>query len=492
MSSAPHSCSLFLPSEEETARLGRWLARRVRPGDTILLDGPIGSGKTHLARALIRERLRRSEDVPSPTFTLVQTYAADGTEIWHADLYRLSHPDEVAELGLEDAFETAVCLVEWPDRLGQSAPDSALRLRFSAEGDGRRLDVSGGERWAGRIADLAAEDRAAQSVAFLVREGWGEAARRFLAGDASARSYDRLTLGAKTAVLMDAPPGKGEDTGAFVRIARHLSSLGLSAPRVLAEDGAAGFLLLEDLGDTLFARLVPQSPDLESTLYAAAVDVLIHLQAHPAPPGLADASAADWASAAAFVLDWYRLAITGERIDTAEFRTRIETAQHALADGPRVMILRDYHAENLIWLPERSGLARVGLLDFQLAQMGQPGYDLVSLCQDARRDVPLAVERAMVLHFVEAIGVAEADFAPAYAMLGAQRALRILGIFARLSLVVGKPGYVALIPRVWAQLQRNLAHPALAPLAAICGRLLPEPTPDRLERIRAQCGSHAP
>ncbi len=157
------------------------------------------------------------------------------------------------------------------------------------------------------------------------------------------------------------------------------------------------------------------------------------------------------------------------------------------ADGPRVMILRDYHAENLLWLPERDGIRRVGLLDFQLAQMGQPGYDLVSLLQDARRDVTAETEAAMIRRFADAIGAT--GFDAAYAALGAQRALRILGIFARLCLRGGKPGYVALIPRVWGQLQRNLAHPALAPLATICDGLLPEPTPEVLDRIGAQCGT---
>ncbi|MDG1281292.1 MAG: phosphotransferase, partial [Pseudorhodobacter sp.] len=147
----------------------------------------------------------------------------------------------------------------------------------------------------------------------------------------------------------------------------------------------------------------------------------------------------------------------------------------------------DYHAENLLWLPDRKGLARVGLLDFQLAQMGQPGYDLVSLLQDARRDVPPALEAQMIAQFSQ--GRADPDFTASYAVLGAQRALRILGIFARLCLVARKPGYLHLIPRVWGQLQRNLAHPALAPLAQLCTDALPAPTPENLERIRRKCAT---
>lgn len=132
----PNSVSTFLPTEEDTANLGRWLASRLGVGDCVLLEGPIGAGKSHLARAFIRTRLGRMEDIPSPTFTLVQTYQAD-IEIWHADLYRLSHPDEVAELGLEDAFSQAICLIEWPDRLGRLTPAHAIRIALSSDGEGR-------------------------------------------------------------------------------------------------------------------------------------------------------------------------------------------------------------------------------------------------------------------------------------------------------------------------------------------------------------------
>lgn len=335
-------------------------------------------------------------------------------------------------------------------------------------------------------------DRENRKAAFLNRAGWAGAERRFLAGDASARSYDRLTRAGKTAVLMDAPPDRGEDVGPFVAIARHLTALGLSAPGIIAQDRDHGFLLLEDLGDDLFARLTDQDPSCEPVLYAAAVDVLIRLQSHRPAPGLPDAGAADWAGAAAVALDWYRYAITAGRVDTGPFRQTLQAALEAHANGPRVMILRDYHAENLLWLPQRAGVARVGLLDFQLAQLGQPGYDLVSLCQDARRDVRPDVQAAMIRRFADAKGLEEAGFAAAYAALGAQRALRILGVFARLCLDMGKPGYVALIPRVWAQLQQNLSHPALADLSLLCADLLPDPTASRLERIRNQCARPAP
>lgn len=332
-------------------------------------------------------------------------------------------------------------------------------------------------------------DRRALSDAFVERAGWGNAARRHLAGDASDRRYDRLTLGARTAVLMDAPLGKGDDPADFIRIADHLAGLGLSPPRILARDLAKGFLLLEDLGDRLVASEAAE-PAQEVLLYRLAVDVLIHVQAHPTPASLPNLSAEGWAAAACFASDWYRFAALGDAGDSAAFQNELTALLAAHADGPRVLILRDYHADNLLWLPDRPGLAGLGLLDFQLGQMGQPGYDLVSLLQDARRDVPAALEAALIRHFVTATRADFDAFFAAYAVLGAQRALRILGIFARLCLKGGKAGYLPLLPRVWGQLQRNLTHPALAGLRPICETLLPEPTPEIIARIGTQCGTH--
>lgn len=334
----------------------------------------------------------------------------------------------------------------------------------------------------------ALETRARDATAFLAKAGWGQASRTFLAGDASDRRYERLNRAGKPAVLMDAPPGKGDDPADFIAIANHLNALGLSAPCILAQDLAQGFLLIEDLGDDLFARLVEANPSQEPALYAAATDVLLHLQSNAAPKGLANLRAEDWAKAASFALTWYRFAITGNEGDTKGFTNLLTRVLETHADGPRVLILRDYHAENLLWLPERAGIARVGLLDFQLGQMGQPSYDLVSLLQDARRDVSNETEAEMIARFQA--GTNAQGFDAAYAAIGAQRALRILGIFARLCLVAAKPHYVSLIPRVWGQLQRNLAHPALADLAETCALWLPEPTVEALERIRAQCGTN--
>lgn len=330
-------------------------------------------------------------------------------------------------------------------------------------------------------------DRHALAQAFLSRAGWGAARAEHLAGDASDRTYQRLHLGPQSAVLMDSPPGGVDDIRAFVDMDRHLGHLGLSAPAILAEDLDAGFLLLEDLGDDLYARLLDREPGREAQLYAAAVDVLAHLQTAPAPGNLPNLSAEDWSRAAALVVDHYIPAATGTHPDPGPFLACLTQALRTHADGPRVLILRDFHAENLLWLPDRQGLARVGLLDFQLGQMGQPGYDLVSLLQDARRDVAPETEAAMIARFAALTGADATIFAASYATLGAQRALRILGIFARLCTHAGKPQYLRLIPRVWGQLWRNLDHPALSDLRAECQRILPEPTPEILKRMESLC-----
>ncbi|MFN6979338.1 MAG: phosphotransferase, partial [Gemmobacter sp.] len=193
-------------------------------------------------------------------------------------------------------------------------------------------------------------------------------------------------------------------------------------------------------------------------------------------------------AAAALAVDWYARAVTGARADAAPLADAVASAVAAL-DRPAVIALRDYHAENLIWLPGREGIRRVGLLDFQSAELAPPEYDLVSLVQDARRDVTPAAATAALRRHADARGDALAVTDAAVAVMGAQRALRILGVFARLSLRDGKPGYVRLIPRVWGQLQQNLAAPALAPLARIVARALPPPSPQALERIAAQCAA---
>lgn len=333
-------------------------------------------------------------------------------------------------------------------------------------------------------------DRSLLADQFVARTEWSGAIRKPLAGDASNRRYERLHLDGQSAVLMDAPREKGEDIGPFVRIARFLCDLGLSAPRILAEDAEHGFLLLEDLGDDLFARVIPRDPALEYPLYEAATDALIHL--HRAPPlqGLATYSPAIMLDMAALAWRWYLSGGQSAEVASEQaFRAGFAPILQQYANETPVLIQRDYHAENLIWLPERTGPARVGLLDFQDAMAGHPAYDLVSILQDARRDVPLSVEQDMIARYVAATGQDDDLFRAAYAVLGVQRNLRILGVFGRLCIMGGKPHYIDLIPRVWGLLLRDLEHPALSPVAGLIIDALPSPSADILKGLKDRCAT---
>ena len=334
-------------------------------------------------------------------------------------------------------------------------------------------------------------DREKAMSAFLGATQWSDANRVNVAGDASNRRYDRLTgADGKTVILMDAPPEKGEDIRPFVRIARHLNEIGLNPPEILIQDEENGFLILEDLGDELFARVLERSPDLETPLYEAAVDVLTHLHATPCP-ALEPYETAVMSEMAALAYEWYILGALGE-IDTGKrdtFYTRFHALLAPLSKGPQVLIQRDYHAENLLWMPQRDGVQRVGLLDFQDAMSGHPAYDLVSILQDARRDVPAATEGAMKARYIEQNKLDVDDFDAAYALLGAQRNLRILGVFARLCMRDGKAHYVDLIPRVWGHIETNLQHPALSPIAEQILNDLPYPDQNILNELKTKCAA---
>lgn len=326
---------------------------------------------------------------------------------------------------------------------------------------------------------------------FLIVAGWGQAVRHPLAGDASARRYERLAGPQGSAVLMDALPTSGENVARFARMARWLRDRGFSAPEVMAENEPAGLLLLEDLGDDLLARLVAAKPSREAPLYAEVTNFLLALHRHPAPDFVLPLDGPALADLTRLTPEWYLPGI-GAKANTAatEVPGLIEAAYSKLNDQAPVASLRDFHAENLFWLPGRVGPARLGLLDFQDAVAAHPAYDLVSALQDARRDVLPAVEAAERARYARARGLDQGRFSATYALLGAQRSLRILGVFARLCMAAGKPHYVDLIPRTWAYIARNLAHPDLADLAAAIHAGLPAPTPERLERIKHQCGQH--
>lgn len=471
-----------IPDADEalTAGLARTLAAVLRAGDCLLLDGPVGAGKTHFARALIRARQGDlAEDVPSPTFTIVQTYAdAAGTEIWHADLYRLTDPSELVELGLDEALDEAITLIEWPDRLG-APPPGALTVALRETAPDRREIVLSGDpaRWRGI-------SRLAQIATFLHGAGWSTARLAPLAGDASTRRYFRLSDEGRRAVLMDDPPPGSVPR--YLAMTDWLRTRGFHAPEILAQDAAEGLLLMEDLGDRLVARVLREDPARTGALYARITDLLAGLGQHP-PPGFAPPlDGPELAAQVGLFADWY-VPATGRQGGAGVAPAIAVLWDRLCADTPPVTGLRDFHAENIVLLDDGS----LGLLDFQDAVAVHPAYDLVSLLQDARRDIDAATEAACLARYAAATGTDPDRFAAAYALLGAQRGLRIMGIFTRLCIRDGKPRYLDFMPRVWAAIQRDASHPALEPLrAALDG--IPGPSGAIIERIRARCASPTP
>ena len=329
---------------------------------------------------------------------------------------------------------------------------------------------------------MSGRDR--QIAAFLTGAGWDRATRVPLAGDASSRRYDRLTdpVSGQTSVLMIAAEDDADGVSAFTRLSNALLHDGLSAPLILASDEDACLLLLEDLGDATFTRILSGDLGREPALYAEATDLLVRLRGIPVPSGLVTFDSQTLAEMTGITFERYGAPITGSDAGP-QIIPRLAEIFHATPLGAPVLLHRDYHADNLLWLPGREGVARVGLLDFQDAVAGPMVYDLVSLLQDARRDVSPGVEMTMLNRFRDAAGLSDHDLRSACAVVGLQRNLRILGVFARLAQDFGKPHYLDLMPRVYAHVERNLEHPVLAPVAQAITDALPRPTPQAMARL---------
>ncbi|NIA68004.1 phosphotransferase [Pelagibius litoralis] len=312
---------------------------------------------------------------------------------------------------------------------------------------------------------------------FLAQAGWDRAERRVLAADASFRRYDRLNRDGEPAILMDAPPPQ-EDVGAFHHIAGLLLDIEMSVPRPLALDREAGFLLLEDFGDRTFTRALQEGAD-EGELYRLAVDTLIalHQRWWPDVAGLPIYDEQRFLDEVALLTDWYLPAVTGRQTPAAVRDAYLEIWRElvpVMLSVPQSLVLRDYHVDNLMILEGREGVARCGLLDFQDAVLGPVSYDLVSLLEDARRDVSPELAAEMLARYRAAFRhIDQWSFAASYAALGAQRNAKIIGIFTRLCHRDGKPHYLHHIPRVWRLLEGDLQHPALAPLSDWFAREIP-------------------
>jgi tRNA threonylcarbamoyl adenosine modification protein YjeE len=538
-----HDWRVVDAGEAAVVRLAERIALKLAVGDVIALSGDLGAGKTTFARALIRALLGNAEaEIPSPTFSLVQTYTAPRLELAHLDLYRIAGDDDLIELGFDELIANGAAIVEWPERAPGLAAANRLDIHL-AQGtlpEQRTLRLSGHGAWSPRLARLAAMSD------FLDRHPpWATATAVYLQGDASARAYARLTSPALAevpphlwgrlgggesrapdvglpptpspspqgggelgihAILMDqprqpdGPPIRdglpysriahlAEDVRPFVAVAEVLRDAGLSAPEIYAADLERGFLVLEDFGDRVFGVEIARTPRAE--LWRAATDTLLVLAQVPVPDAipLSDGTAHRVPPQDASVLgievellpDWYWPAVHGQPIPAdirAEFIDAWTPIFARLANEPKGWVLRDYHSPNLVWLPERDGARRVGLLDFQDALVGSLAYDLVSLLQDARLDVPAALEDELLAYYLDKRrtepGFDAEAFRFAYAALGVQRNTKILGIFARLAMRDGKRTYLRHIPRLWRYLARGLAHPDLSPLARWFDRYVPD------------------
>jgi aminoglycoside/choline kinase family phosphotransferase len=310
---------------------------------------------------------------------------------------------------------------------------------------------------------------------FLAHHGYDTARWEPLAQDASFRRYLRLTGGPRPAVLMDAPPP--EDIRPFLRIADHLAATGVSVPEIFAADEVAGLLLEEDLGDDLFAVLLSGEREARR-LFDAAIDALVAMQRTPPPRDLPAWDAATMArTAMATLLDWWWPAMFGAPPPEAavrDFALALERMLAPVAAGPAGFVHRDFFVGNLIWLPRRAGIGRVGVLDFQSAALGHPAYDLASLLQDARRDIPPPIaERAIARYLAARPELDSQQFRAAYAACAAQRHLRVAGQWVRLARRDGRPGYLVHGPRTWRLLEQAAREPVAAPLRAALDRWIP-------------------
>ncbi len=497
---------LELADESASIRLAVGLAMLAKKGDLIALHGNLGSGKTTIARGFIRALANNPNlEVPSPTFTLVQNYELGDISVSHMDFYRLEDPRDADELGIDEVLDAGVVLVEWPSRAAEFLPQDGLLVELVEKGDGRIAELTGNSKsWSDRLEKLRRID------ALLTASGWSTATRRRMPGDASSRRYERLNNGPDgiSGLLMDMPSRPdgepvhnglpysriahlAEDIRAVEAINLGLREQDLSAPDIFAIDIKSGLAVIEDFGASSFRSLVDQ-PEQFGLCLTGAVMLLANLAKINWPDHVKLSSGEVYQLShydmdallveAELCLDWYWPHLKTSPLSQGirdEFMTAWREVLHLVPTDRPVWVLRDFHVDNLFWLPEREGDRKVGLIDTQDCVLGHPAYDLASLLQDVRITIPADVEKDYFDMYVAARGSEEAgfdagSFTAAYAVLGAQRATKILGIFARLNARDGKPGYLKHLPRTSDVLEHNLRHPALASVKAWFDKHLPD------------------
>ncbi|WP_455474167.1 tRNA (adenosine(37)-N6)-threonylcarbamoyltransferase complex ATPase subunit type 1 TsaE [Bartonella sp. B30(2025)] len=482
--------SFFLENEEATKLFAQDLALALKPGDLVTLQGDLGTGKSTIARTLIRTLANDNTlDVPSPTFTLAQNYQLPQFEIIHADFYRLSMEEEIDELGLHEAREQNILLVEWPEKSANllGPVTFAITLQYEDKSFGRRVNLTSAEHSIERL------QRSFAIRTFLTTHKRGHVHRRLLACDASARKYEILDDGHHQEVLMDAQTMEmaqkidpsyatmthlAKDIRQFVGISKLILENGFSAPHIFVEDLEKGLLILEDLGRE---GLLDKAGNPIEERYIACSELLasFHQKSWTSEKQFAtfllkipfyDCQAMQ--SELSLLLDWYLPFKTQRTLDQQQRKAFFNCWQHYLDDliqGEETFVMRDYHSPNILWCAQREGHARIGLLDFQDGLKGSTSYDLVSLAQDARLFISPTLEAKILDAYCNARHQAprpfnEDEFRKLYAFAGAQRVSKILGIFVRLHKRDGKSSYLKFLPHMQDYLSRNLSHPTLAPL----------------------------
>jgi tRNA threonylcarbamoyl adenosine modification protein YjeE len=483
--------AIALADEAATVRLAEDLALILQPGDVIALHGDLGMGKSTLARALLRAFADDAHlEVPSPTFTLVQTYDFPRLTIAHFDLYRLGGEDELDEIGFDEAIRDGAALIEWPERAEDALPRDCVHLHLESGSNvnARMARIGGPDCFMARL------DRSLGVRAFLDAHGWGDCARRYLKADASTRRLERLHIGTTSRILLDHPPETtdaaglaratarasahlAEDVTAFVAIGMAVQASGFSTQEFYAHDLDQGLVLMEDFGHDFIAEDGVPVPER----YLAAIEVLaeIHTRDWPdvveAAPRrshrLPEYDLSDFVTMLDPFIEWEAPRLLGRPLDAAaiaDFRAAWTPALAYVVAQPKTWSLRDYHSPNLMWLPERDGFRRVGLLDFQDAALLHPAYDVASLAQDARVTISDQLEASLVTHYLNkrSCPIEPEAFRSAYAVLAAQRATRILGVFARLAIRDHRPDYLKHSSRIRAYLARSLTASALQSVRA--------------------------
>jgi N-acetylmuramate 1-kinase len=498
MTAAPFSITLNLADDAATRQLGQDLALAVKPGDCLALVGDLGAGKSTLARALLRAIAEDDTlEVPSPTFTLVQSYELR-IPASHFDLYRLGDSSELDELGFDEALESGICLVEWPERAQDRLPEDTISIAYSFTANGgRALTISGPE------VKLSQIQRSLTIRNFLDTHGLTGAIRLHLTGDASTRAYETIVApGRPQMILMDAakrpngPPirdGKpysqivhlAEDVYPFVAIDEMLKAKGLAAPAIFERDLDQGILLIEDMGRE---GVLDESGLPITERYQAAVSCLVHIHTLDIPREIKvtdthihripDFDRVAMKMEAELLIDWHipwklgREATATERADYLSIWDglidQLETAETSL-------VLRDFHSPNIIWQGEKTGIDRVGLIDFQDAMIGPAAYDLASIAQDARVTIERPLMDALIERYISTRHTHgdfdEATFRRDFAIMAAQRNCKLAGLWFRLLKRDGKPGYMQHMPRTLDYLSSAFEHPALAPLRDWCAKL---------------------